>query len=320
MSDLFGLDAPVVLAPMAGVAGGALAAAVSRAGGLGLVGGGYGDADWLDAQMALADAPVGIGFITWALNADTLAQSLAHGPRALMLSFGDPMPFAPAIRDAGVPLICQVQTVAHAARALDAGAAALVAQGGEAGGHGASRGTFSLVAEIVDLAAGRVPVVAAGGIADGRGLAAALMLGASGAMLGSRFWAAREALVADGLVDAALSATGDATVKGALPDAARGLAWPDGYAIRTLSTAFTDRWDGRADLLRGDDAARADWARAMADGDAARATPVVGEAVGLIHARLPAARIMGDLVSQARGCLARGAGLLSHEGADAAAC
>ena len=155
-----------------------------------------------------------------------------------------------------------------------------------------------------------MPVIAAGGIADGRGLAAALMLGASGAMLGSRFWAASEALVADGLVAAALAANGDRTVKGGLPDAARGLDWPEGYAIRTLATAFTDAWAGRAAALRGDADARQAWRDAMDVGDAQGATPIVGEAVGLIHDRLPAGRIVGDVVAEARACLGRGAGLL----------
>ncbi|SHJ29680.1 nitronate monooxygenase [Palleronia salina] len=306
LSDLFGLDAPVVLAPMAGVSGGALAAAVSRAGGLGLVGGGYGDPDVVAREMALADAPVGVGFITWSLTPETLDRALDLRPRALLLSFGDPVPFADAIHAADVPLICQVQGVAHARRAIAAGAAVLVAQGGEAGGHGAARGTMALVPEIADLLAAEAPdvvLVAAGGIADGRGMAAALMLGADGVMLGSRFWAASEALVAPGLVDAALAADGDCTVKGDLPDAARGLNWPGAYAIRTLRTAFTDRWDGRGAALRDDADARAGWVRAMQSGDAEAASPVVGEAVGLIGDRLPAADILARVVAEAEDLL-----------------
>ena len=149
LTALFGLEVPVVSAPMAGAAGGALAGAVSRAGGLGLIGGGYGDADWLAREMALAQAPVGVGFITWSLTEPVLRLALAARPRAVLLSFGDPMPFADLFRASGVPLICQVQDISHARRALEAGASALVAQGGEAGGHGAARGTMSLVAEVV---------------------------------------------------------------------------------------------------------------------------------------------------------------------------
>src|SRR6201985_2116283 len=106
-----------------------------------------------------------------------------------MLSFGAPEPFAPRIKAAGCLLICQVQTEDMAKEALEAGADILVAQGTEGGGHGGSRHTLDIVPAIVDLAAGRVPVAAAGGIADGRGLAAMMMLGASGVLLGTRFYA-----------------------------------------------------------------------------------------------------------------------------------
>src|SRR4029078_7163777 len=118
--------------------------------------------------------------------------ALAVRPRAIMLSFGDPNPFAPRIKASGALLICQVQTEDMARQALDAGADILIAQGTEAGGHGASRTALDIVPAIVDLAAGRVPVVAAGGIGDGRGLAAMLMFGASGVLLGTRFYASQE--------------------------------------------------------------------------------------------------------------------------------
>src|SRR6202034_2770532 len=117
--------------------------------------------------------------------------------RAIMLSFGDPKPFAPRIKAAGALFICQVQDENMARMALDAGADILVAQGTEAGGHGASRTAIDIAPAIVDLAAGRVPVVAAGGIGDGRGLAAVMMLGASGVLLGTRFYASKEADGAD---------------------------------------------------------------------------------------------------------------------------
>ena len=122
---------------------------------------------------------------------DLLDQVLAHAPAVLMLSFGDPKPFAPAIHAAGSRLICQVQTIAHTQAALECGADIIVAQGSEAGGHGAARATLTLVPEVADLLARASPttlLVAAGGIADGRGLAACLMLGADGVLLGSRPW------------------------------------------------------------------------------------------------------------------------------------
>ena len=148
-----------------------------------MLGGGYGDGEWIEQEWARAgNARIGCGFITWALATQpaTLDMALAHAPAAVMLSFGDPRPFAPAIKEAGRLLICQVQDMQHAEAAIDVGADMIVAQGTEAGGHGARRATLTLVPEVADLLARRSPdtlLVAAGGIADGRGLAAAMMLG-----------------------------------------------------------------------------------------------------------------------------------------------
>lgn len=192
-----GIRHPILSAPMDGIAGARLTAAVSTAGGFGILGGGYGERAWLEqetAKLAGVSAPFGIGFITWSLakQPDLLDIALKARPRAIMLSFGDPKPFALRIKSSGALLICQVQDEAMARQALEAGADILIAQGTEAGGHGASRTTIDIVPAIVDLAAGRVPVVAAGGIGDGRGLAAMMMLGASGVLLGTRFYASQE--------------------------------------------------------------------------------------------------------------------------------
>ena len=130
----------------------------------------------------------------------------------MFLSFGDLSGFAEAAKAADVPVFAQVQSVEGAREALAAGAEVIVAQGSEAGGHGAARGTMTLVPEVVDLVGERAIVLAAGGIADGRGLAAALMLGAEGVVMGTRFWASEEALVAEGFQAAALAADGDATL------------------------------------------------------------------------------------------------------------
>jgi nitronate monooxygenase len=198
LTKVLGITHPILLGPMDLIAGARLVKAVSLAGGFGILGGGYGERTWLEQETAkLGDlrAPFGIGFITWSLakRPELLDVALAARPAAIMLSFGDPAPFAARIKAAGARLICQVQDETMARQALAAGADILIAQGTEAGGHGASRTTVDLVPAIVDLAAGRVNVVAAGGIADGRGLAAMLMLGASGVLLGTRFYASQEA-------------------------------------------------------------------------------------------------------------------------------
>jgi nitronate monooxygenase len=306
------LTVPILSAPMAGIAGGALAAAVSRGGALGLVGGGYGDRAWLERELAIAgDARVGVGFITWALaqSPDLLAVALHHRPAAILLSFGDVAPFAAAIARAGVPLIVQVQTVADARLAAAEGAAVIVAQGGEAGGHGGTRGTMALVPEVVD-AVGAIPVVAAGGIADGRGIAAAFMLGASGALCGTAFYAADESLAHTAGRAALLAATGDHTVKGRVFDIARRRAWPADWTIRTLRNRFFDRWvDDPDGLKRQIDAAPDTIEAAARHGDTAVAPVIVGEAAGLIADTGAAATIVARLWADTTSRMAEVAGL-----------
>ena len=171
----------------------------------------------------------------------------------MFLSFGDPEPFAERIRQADVPLICQIQTVADARHAIDVGAEILVAQGAEAGGHGEKRATFTLVPEVADLITQRAPktlLCAAGGVADGRGLAAALVLGADGVVVGSRFWASEEALVHPNMHKAAVAAGGDDTLRSAVIDIVRSLDWPARYDLRSLKSGFTNRWEGREAELR----------------------------------------------------------------------
>ena len=200
------------------VADGRLAATVSRAGGFGLIGGGYGDEAWLRRELdAAGDARVGVGFITWSMakRPALLDLALERRPPAIMLSFGDVRPHAPKIRAAGALLICQVQTLEQARDALANGADILVAQGAEAGGHGVSRSTFPFVPAVVDAAKG-VPVVAAGGVADGRGLAAALMLGADGVLMGTRFYASQEAAGFAAAKELIVAASGDHTLRGIL--------------------------------------------------------------------------------------------------------
>src|SRR5882757_9586203 len=197
LTTLLRIRHPILLAPMDVIAGARLTTAVSSAGGFGILGGGYGDKAWLEAETAKLrqfSGAFGIGFITWSLakRPELLDIALAARPRAIMLSFGDPKPYAARIKSSGALLIWQVQDEGMARQALDAGADLLIAQGSEAGGHGASRTTIDIVPAVIDLVAGKVPVAAAGGIGDGRGLAAMMMLGASGVLLGTRFYASQE--------------------------------------------------------------------------------------------------------------------------------
>ena len=316
LNALLGVQHPVLLAPMAGVAGGALAAAVSRAGGLGLIGGGYCDAEWSGAELDMAAAAgarrnIGIGFITWRLDTARAGPDLAleSAPRAVLLSFGDIAPYVPAIHRAGAQVIAQVQSVAQARAARDAGADVIVAQGREAGGHAGERATFALVPAVVD-AVTPLPVVAAGGIADGRGLAAALLLGACGAMLGSRFYASAESLAHPQAKARVIEASGDETVRSQVFDRLRGWEWPAGYALRTLANATTRDYAAAPDASLGA-TARATFVAASAAGEVERAAVIVGEAADLIGNLPPAAVVLETLVDEAAAVLASASGHLA---------
>lgn len=314
LTKSLGIEHPIISAPMAFAAGGKLAAAVSSAGALGLIGGGYGDADWLEAEFKNAgNAKVGCGFITWSLKKQPhlLELVLAHEPRAICLSFGDPQPFAERIKQSGAKLICQVQTRRDAERAIDCGADIIVAQGSEAGGHGELRSTLTLVPEVADLIAAKSPetlLCAAGGIGDGRGLAAALVLGADGALIGSRLWASHEANVSAGMHAAALAATGDETIRSQVMDLARKLDWPPRYTARVLRNAFIARWHGReAELVAVADEEAAKYRKAWSAGDPEGSNTFVGEVAGLIRSVDPVDAILTRLVAEATGHLRGGA-------------
>lgn len=300
-----GIVHPILSAPMDLIADARLVRAVSGAGGFGILGGGYGNRSWLaqeTAKLSGLPAPFGIGFITWSLakQPELLDIALAARPAAIMLSFGDPAPFASAIKATGALLICQVQDEAMAVQALAAGADILIAQGTEAGGHGASRTTLDIVPAIVDLAAGRMAVVAAGGIADGRGLAAMLTLGADGVLLGTRFYASQEADGADEAKRRICAARSGETVRGIVFDLSRNNVWPAPFTGRCLINDHARRWMGReVELLQQVAGVSAAYMKARAEGNFDVAAVIAGEAVGLIHDIPPAGEIVERIVAEA---------------------
>ena len=305
LTSLLGCEHPILSAPMDVIAGARLAAAVSEAGGFGILGGGYGEQAWLEQETAglkKCTAPFGIGFITWSMakQPGLLDLALSARPRAIMLSFGDPKPFAPRIKSAGSLLICQVQGEDMAMQALDAGADILISQGTEAGGHGASRTLVDIVPAIVDLAAGRVPVVAAGGIGDGRGLAAMMMLGAAGVMLGTRFYASIECDGPEEAKKRICSATSGNSIRSIIFDISRNNVWPAPFTGRCLVNDHARRWMGReVELMQNAREVAAEYAAAKAAGNFDIAAVIAGEAVGLIHDIPPAAEIVGRIASEA---------------------
>jgi nitronate monooxygenase len=285
-----------------------MAAAVSQAGGLGLLGAGYGDGAWIDREWERAgNARIGCGFITWSLakRPEVLKHALVHRPTAIMLSFGDPRPFAPAIHQAGAHLICQVQNLAQAREAIEAGADIIVAQGTEAGGHGMSEPLFTLLLQVVDACPGAV-VVAAGGIADGRGLAASLMLGAQGVLMGTRFYATEEAEGHPEAKRRIVEAQAGQTVRSIVFDLSRQIRWPAQYTGRLLRNRHVETWLGRESEMeaRMEEVGR-EYAAARERGDFDVAGVIAGEACALIHDIPPAGEIVERIVKEAEGLLKR---------------
>lgn len=315
LTKAFGLQYPIVLAPMNGIAGGHLAAAVSNAGGLGLVGGGYGDADWLRRELTLVreetDRPWGFGLITWRATPELVDMALAYCPAAVFLSFGDPAPYAPKIHAAGATLICQVQDVPTAVAAAAAGADFIVAQGTEAGGHGATRATLPLVPAVIDAVA-PVPVLAAGGIADGRGLAAALMLGAQGVVLGTRFAASVESLMHERAQARIVASRAEDTARTGVFDTVRGFAWPEPFTGRALRNRFLDQWHNRkSSLVATLETEVPAYQRAVQEGDFDTAVVFAGECVDMIHAVEPAADLVRRIGAEAETRLCNGGAMVS---------
>ena len=299
---------------MGAVAGGRLAAAVSNAGALGLVGGGYGDPGWMRAELSTARSeasrPWGVGLITWHATQEAVELALGYEPHAFMLSFGDPGPFVPAIKEAGCALICQVQSVEGGRAARAAGADFIVAQGTEAGGHGADRATLPLVPAVVDAVA-PTPVLAAGGITDGRGLAAALMLGAHGALMGTRFYATTEALGHERAKERIVAAMGGETRRTRIFDIVREHEWPRPYTGRAIRNPFMDRWDGREDdLAAALDEEIPGFQAAVREGDLDTAMVWAGEGIDLISDVAPAGELVRRIGAEAEACLRHASELL----------
>lgn len=307
---LFSVRYPIALAPMGGSAGGALAAAVSNGGGLGLLGGGGGDPEWLGRELAILAAgttgPWGVGFLTWAVERAAIELALAYRPAAIMLSFGDPTPFVEPIRRAGAKLILQVTDLVEARQAVDLGADLIVAQGTESGGHGALRGrsTLPFVPMVVDLAV-PTPVLGAGGVADGRGVAAVLALGAAGALVGTRFLASREALLDPVSSQAILDGRGADTERNRVLDIARGSRWPSRYSARTLGHPYLDRWSGRERELDADPDAKQAYQDGVRRGELPPDPIWASEAIDLINDLPSATDLVRSLATQAEDVLAR---------------
>lgn len=314
----WGLTHPLLLAPMANVGGGRLAGAVTAAGGLGMIGiGSTAPVELVEEQAALArpSGPFGVGLMIWAVERrpELLDAALAAGPAVVSLSFGDPAPYVTRVHEVGARIVSQVQDRASAQGAVAAGIDAVVAQGGEAGGHTGSVATLPLVQEVLAVAepAG-VPVLAAGGIATGAGMAAMLAAGAAGVWVGTRFAVTVEALGAPDAKKRILAADDTETVHTRVFDIAQGLPWPPRYPGRALRNAFTERWHGQEEALRAHlEDAQATLRQARQDGDYDTAYVYAGQASGLVDDLPEAGALVDRIVSEAYDRLARAAARLN---------
>jgi nitronate monooxygenase len=303
-SRSIGIDVPIVNAPMGGVAGGALAAAVSRAGGLGMIGmGSAATAERLTVELehvSKLDCPFGIGLVDWvaASRPELLTSALAASPTLLCVSFGDTWDWVPRAHDAGVIAATQVSDLASGERAVAAGVDVVIARGAEGGGHGQPLvGTLPLLTALLDHVP--VPVLAAGGVSSARGLAAVLAAGASAAWLGTAFCACPESLLTDKARDVMLTAGDTDTVNTRVFDIAQSYPWPPQLPERVLRNSFSDRWDGAEDALSVDPGAAAELAAAIAAEDYAHAPINAGQGVGELTAVKSAESVIRQLSSLA---------------------
>ncbi|MGV0478436.1 2-nitropropane dioxygenase [Mycobacterium kansasii] len=303
----FGLRVPIVNAPMGGVAGGRLAAAVTAAGGLGMIGmGSTATRASLAEQLRQVTGRFGIGLVDWVMRDEVglLEDALAARPALLSVSFGTDWSWVDKAHDAGIVTATQVYDGAGARRAVDAGVDIVVARGAEGGGHGEVRlGTLPLLDAVLEAVS--VPVLAGGGIASPRSLAAVLAAGASGAWVGTRLAACPEALTSESTRRALIEARETDTRVSRVFDVAAGLPWPARYPSRVLANDFVAQWTGREDELAADPDARARLAAAVAAEDLRVAPVDAGQGVGMIGDDASVAEVIGPMCSGAESLLAR---------------
>ena len=307
LTDLLGIRHPVLLGGMASGTDSRLVGAVSRAGGLGTLGASTLPLEAIEAEVAtireMTPAPFGVNLLLWMATPERVRTVLDLQPPVFSTAWGDPTPYIEMAHEAGCLVMHMAHDVPSAVMAARAGVDVIVAQGHEGGGHVGLQSTFTLVPQVVD-AVGDLPVVAAGGIGDGRGLAAALALGAEGVMLGTRFLATSEAPVPDGWKRAIIDAAGHDTHYSEIADLANEAGWPKTAATRAIRNRFLERWIGREEELRklGKQVGRA-VAEARRQDDGAEMNLMAGQVAGLIHDLPSAGEVVERIVREAESLL-----------------
>jgi NAD(P)H-dependent flavin oxidoreductase YrpB (nitropropane dioxygenase family) len=295
---LLGIEVPIVQAGMSTYTTPELVAAVSNAGGLGIIGGLFREPDELSEQIRkvreLTNRPFGVNHVISQLDAASVEATMDQRPPVLSLAWGRAGELTRRAHDAGMKVIHQVSSPEEAGQVASDGADVIVAQGTEGGGHVGGMSTMPLVPQVVDVVNGK-PVLAAGGIADGRGLAAAMMLGAQGVLIGTRFLATPEASGRGHSKDAILNALGSQTMASKFFDDVFGLRWP-GALLRSIRNPLLDRWAQRQqDWALAAEQIRPSLEAALAAGDFV----VAGESAGLIHDIVPAGELVARIAREA---------------------
>ena len=303
---------PIIGAPMAGVAGGRLARAVTQAGGLGMIGVGSQartEAILREAEIARGEDATrfGIGLMTWAIERrpELLEAAIETAPFLIAISFGSPAPYVERLHARGILLATQVHTRDEAIHAAQAGVDLIVTQGTEAGGHSGQVGVGTLTLLQSVLEAVELPVVAAGGIGSSRGVAAALAAGAEGVWVGTCLLASPECDNSEAARLRVMQARETETVLTRVFDVAQGIPWPVQYPGRALRNGFTERWHDQVEVLAQNGDARQELARAIAGKDYDVAYIYAGEGVGLVNRERPAAEVIRELGDGAEELLRR---------------
>ncbi len=297
LTQLLGIEAPIMQGGMAWVAEYHLASAVSEAGGLGLIGAGGAPADFVREQIRktreLTDKPFGVNIMLMNPEADGIAQVVCEeGVRVVTTGAGNPAKYMKQWKDAGITVIPVVASTAMARLMERAGADAVVAEGMESGGHIGQLTTMTLVPQVVDAVS--IPVIAAGGIGDGRGLAAARMLGAEGAQIGTRFLLAKETRIHENYKKKVLQAKDIDTVVTGLST---------GHPVRSLRNSMTREYlrleQEGADFETLERLGLGALRRAVVEGDVTGGTVMAGQIAGMLKEELSCREILEEIVTQA---------------------
>ena len=301
ITELLGIQYPIIQGGMAWVAEHHLAAAVSEAGGLGLIGAANAPAEWVREQIRaaknLTEQPFGVNIMLMSPYADEVAQVVAEeGVKVVTTGAGSPEKYMELWKQSGIRVIPVVASVALAKRMERCGADAVVAEGCESGGHVGESTTMALVPQVVDAV--KIPVIAAGGIADGRGIAAAFMLGAKAVQMGTRFIATKEAQVHESYKNQVLRAKDiDTRVTGR----------STGHPVRALRNEMTKRYleleQEGAPFEELEQLTLGGLRRAVVEGDVRMGSMMAGQCAGLVREILPCSELVPKLMQEAKACM-----------------